>query len=472
LNIAIVGAGWAGLAAAVSAIADGHQATLFEASSAIGGRARALKAWLPDGSPVLLDNGQHILIGAYTETLKMMRLVGVATDQALLKLPMTLQFPDGRGIRFPDWPTPLDALAGILGARGWSWRDKWQLLRAAAGWQRNGFDCAPGLSVAALCQPLTRRVHAELIEPLCVSALNTPAAQASASVFLRVLRDALFGVAGGSNLLLPKTDLTALFAQPAADWVSQRGGHIHRNARVLGLRRVQHQWQLHLPDAVGEDAPSTPATPTIATQPARHFDAVILATSATHAAQVLAGSGLPAATPKFLSNQPPALIQPALPATTFITNEWQPWVDTARALRFEAIATVYAWAAGVRLPQPMLALRSSATQPAQFVFDRGALGGPAGLLAFVVSAAAGDRQRLQASVLAQAQAQLGLTLQAVQTVVEKRATFACTPGLTRPAQRLAPGLLACGDHVAGPYPATLEGAVISGISAVQALGTP
>lgn len=119
----------------------------------------------------------------------------------------------------------------------------------------------------------------------------------------------------------------------------------------------------------------------------------------------------------------------------------------------------------------MLALRSSATQPAQFVFDRGALGGPAGLLAFVVSAAAGDRQRLQASVLAQAQAQLGLTLQAVQTVVEKRATFACTPGLTRPAQRLAPGLLACGDHVAGPYPATLEGAVISGISAVQALGT-
>jgi len=57
----------------------------------------------------------------------------------------------------------------------------------------------------------------------------------------------------------------------------------------------------------------------------------------------------------------------------------------------------------------------------------------------------------------------------VLTVVEKRATFACTPGLQRPAQDIAPGLLACGDYVDGPYPATLEGAVRSGISAAHAL---
>jgi hypothetical protein len=147
----------------------------------------------------------------------------------------------------------------------------------------------------------------------------------------------------------------------------------------------------------------------------------------------------------------------------------QQWAGEAAALRFEAIATVYAWAPLARLPLPMLALRSSAAAPAQFVFDRGALGGPAGLLAFVVSAAAGDRQSLQANVLAQAQAQLGLTLQAVQTVVEKRATFACTPGLMRPTQQIAPGLLACGDYVAGPYPATLEGAVMSGTAAIRSL---
>ena len=117
----------------------------------------------------------------------------------------------------------------------------------------------------------------------------------------------------------------------------------------------------------------------------------------------------------------------------------------------------------------MLTLRPDARQPAQFVFDRGQLGGPAGLLAFVLSASRGEREALQAQVLTQAQAQLGLQLQAVQTVVEKRATFACTPGLQRPPRQIAPGLQACGDYIEGPYPATLEGAVRSGLAAAQAL---
>jgi hypothetical protein len=142
------------------------------------------------------------------------------------------------------------------------------------------------------------------------------------------------------------------------------------------------------------------------------------------------------------------------------------WAATASALRFEAIATVYAWAHQARLPHSMLALRATPDAPAQFVFDRGQLGAPQGLLAFVVSASAGSREELQAAVLAQAASQLqqlGLgPLQVVQTVVEKQATFACTPLLQRPSQQIAPGLLAAGDYVAGPYPATLEGAVRSG----------
>lgn len=116
-----------------------------------------------------------------------------------------------------------------------------------------------------------------------------------------------------------------------------------------------------------------------------------------------------------------------------------------------------------------MALRHDAAYPAQFVFDRGQLDGTAGLLAFVVSASRGGRETLQAQVLEQARVQLGLELQAVQTVVEKRATFACTPDLQRPPQAIAPGLLACGDYVAGPYPATLEGAVRSAVAAVRAL---
>jgi hypothetical protein len=120
-------------------------------------------------------------------------------------------------------------------------------------------------------------------------------------------------------------------------------------------------------------------------------------------------------------------------------------------------------------PVPMLALRSNSGAPAQFVFDRGAM--PQGrLLAFVVSAARLDSAALRQAVLEQARSQLGLDLHVLRSVTEKRATFACTPGLRRPPMRIAPGLLACGDYVDGPYPATLEGAVRSGLRAAQALG--
>lgn len=416
MKIAVVGAGWAGMAAAVQAAQDGHTVTVFEAARTLGGRARAVEAVLPDGRALTVDNGQHILIGAYTESQRLMRAVGVDPEAALRRLPLTLQFPDGAGLRLPDLPVPLDVLAGILRNRAWPLRERLGLLRAAAGWKLARFECAPTLSVAELCRTLGPHVMQELIEPLCVSALNTPAHQASAQVFLRVLHDALFAVRGGSQLLLPRLDLGALFPQAAARWLQSRGATVRTGARITSLLREGTHWQLD-----GES-----------------FDTVLLACTPTEAARLVA----------------------PLNAT---------WAATAEALHFEAIATVYAWAQDARLATPMLALRHDAQHPAQFVFDRGQLGGPAGLLALVVSASHGDRDALQAQVLAQARTQLGLDLQAVQTVVEKRATFACTPGLRRPPQSIALGLLACGDYVEGPYPATLEGAVRSGLAAVRAL---
>jgi hydroxysqualene dehydroxylase len=432
MKIAIIGAGWAGMAAAVAVSQAGQRAIVFEASRALGGRARALNGTLPDGSEVTLDNGQHILIGAYTETLALMRQVGVNPEEALLRLPLTLRFPDGGGLTLPDWPSPWDALAGMLGAQGWSAGDKWSLLAASTRWQLAGFKCAQQTTVASLCTGVSPRVMAELIEPLCVSALNTPADRASAQVLLRVLRDSLFGARGGSNLLLPRTDLSSLFPQAAAHWIGQRGGEVRLGTRAERIVAVGNLWR------VNDES----------------FDAVILAVSAPEAVR--------------------ALVDCAQTAPESIANRLDQWAAIANQLHFEAITTVYAHATGAALPYPLLALRSHADQqtplpaPAQFVFDRGQLGGPAGLLAFVVSASSGDRDVLQTQVLAQAQQQLGLRLQPVQTVVEKRATFACTPGLERPPMQIAPGLLACGDYVAGPYPATLEGAVRAGLAAGQA----
>ena len=419
MKVAVIGAGWAGCAAAVEATRLGQQVTVFEAARVPGGRARRVDSQWPDGTALALDNGQHILIGAYNETLRLMADVGMVADTALLRLPLTLRFPDGTGLAFPRLPAPLDALAGMVRARGWSWRDKLSLLRAAVGWQVSGFRCAPALSVAQLCGTLSPTVKASLIEPLCVAALNTPAERASGQVFLRVLRDSLFSHAGGSNLLLPRTDLSALLPDAALAWLAQRGATLRLGIRVLALAPAGERWQVD----------------------AENFDRVILACPPLDAARLAEGTGLPCA----------------------------PWLAQARALQFEAITTVYAFSPTARLAQPMLALRASASggaAPAQFVFDRGQLGGPAGLLAFVVSASNGDNVALSRQVLQQGAQQLGLTqLRAVQTIVEKRATFACLPGLRRPAAQLLPGLLACGDYIAGPYPATLEGAVRSGLAA-------
>jgi len=418
MKVAIVGAGWAGCAAAVEATRLGHQVTVFEASRTAGGRARRVMGNVA-GQPTALDNGQHILIGAYAETLRLMKEVGVDEAASFLRLPLTMQFPDGSGLTLPDWPAPLDAVVGILNAHGWPWADKLSLLKVALGWRLGGFACPPGQSVSDLCRDLAPGPMAALIEPLCVSALNTPPERASGQVFLRVMRDALFAQSGGSNLLLPRVDLSALLPNAALAWLAAHGGTTRLGVRVQAIASASTGWSVD-----GEI-----------------FDCVNLACPPNEAARLVENSG---------------------------AETTGAWLALARGLRHEALTTVYAHAPGIRLRQPMLALTSSPAEPAQFVFDRGQLGGPPGLLAFVISASNGDSATLTRQVLAQATRQLGLAdLRPVQTIVEKRATFACTPSLQRPAARIAPGLLACGDYIAGPYPATLEGAVRSGLEAAR-----
>lgn len=444
MRVAVIGAGWAGMAAAIAHAQAGRQVTVFEAARTVGGRARAVEAMLPDGTPATLDNGQHILIGAYAECLRLMRVVGINPDAALLRLPLTLQFPDGQGLQLPDLPPPLDALMGIARAKGWALRDKLALLRTATVWQLRGFRCAPHTSVAQLCATLTPRLMAEFIDPLCVSALNTPAQDASGQVFLRVLQDSLFSGRGGSNLLLPRADLGALFPQAAAQWLEQHGGVVMTGQRVLRLQAVQNaRWQV-VPAgsaAGGSLADAAEALPA-------SFDHVTLACPSWEASRLVQALA----------------VSPGL-------SEARPWSALADGLRFEAITTVYAHAPGARLRQPMLALRNTPESPAQFVFDRGQLDGHQGLLAFVVSASTGDRAHIERQVIQQAATQLAVPpLAVVQTVVEKRATFACTPGLQRPGMQVIPGvssLTACGDYVQGPYPATLEGAVLSGTAAAR-----
>ncbi len=401
--------------------------SVFEAGKVPGGRARSVTTDQLAAQHTTLDNGQHILIAAYTETLRLMRHVGVDPEQHLLTRPLTLRHPDGNGLQLPDWPrwaSPADVVWGIASAKGWTWRDKLALVRIAVAWQLARFECPVTASVADLCVNLPSNVMAEFIEPLCVSALNTPAHQASGQVFLRVLKDALFGTPGGSRLLLPTSDLGTLFPEPAVRWLVDHGARVRLGTRVGHISREANHWQVHTQHGAADP-----------------YDHLILATPSSESVRLLQSH------------------TSGLAATEQVAVE--AWVETSQALHFEAIATVYLQS-NVRLPHPMLALHPSTEQPAQFVFDRGQLGGPHGLLAFVVSASHGDRITLEAQVVRQAEQQLGLTVQALQTIVEKRATFACTPALSRPQSHICQGLSACGDYLSGPYPATLEGAVRSG----------
>lgn len=478
-RVAVVGGGWAGLAAAVRAAHDGHHVTVFEASRTWGGRARTVTLHHP--TELTLDNGQHILIGAYTDTLRLMQLVGVDTEAAFVRTPLRMTYPDGSGLALPDWPAPLDVLAGVLGTRGWSWKDKLALLATAARWQITGFTCPAHTTVAELCTRLPLRLQQEFITPLCISALNTPPERASGQVFLRVLKDAMFGVPKGSNLLLPRVPLGALWPDAAVGWLQHapQCADLRLGVRVTSLLPLEATTPTQGIRAAAD--PAIPAANATAAASAAHqanrqwavngeaFDHVVWATSA--------------------SKQASSLVHQALSAiNSENTNHWQ---LCRNGLEFEAIATVYAWAgpplqaqsesstctrinshfgqtmAGHTLPHPMLALHDSAEHPAQFVFDRGQLGGPTGLLAFVISASSTESAALTEAVQHQARAQLGLHINVIQTIVEKRATFACTPELKRPAMHLAPGLVAAGDHIQGPYPATLEGAMRSGWAAGQ-----
>jgi squalene-associated FAD-dependent desaturase len=423
LKLGVIGGGWAGCAAGVELASKGAKVTLIEAARSLGGRARAVQA-----KEALLDNGQHILLGAYAQTLALLRRVGVKEDDALLRLPLQMRYPPGSaqagtGMDFiaPRLPAPLHMLIALLRARGLEREDKLALARfnTTARWMDWGLDT--DCSVAELLHRFsqTPRLIRLMWRPLCLAALNTPIERASAQVFLAVLRDSLGAKRKASDMLLPRVMLDALFPQAAQNYIESRGGRVLCGVRADALLPQDGGW------LVSAGAGAEP----------QRFDAVVLATPPWQSA---------------------ALLRP-LPET-------EPLCAQLDAFEYEPISTVYLqYESGLRLPLPFCALLDDPEHGAwgQFVFDRGQLDGghsspgQDGLLAVVVSAAPGLEQPRWRRVL-----------------TEKRATFACTPGLARPANASGlPGLVLAGDYTAGDYPATLETAVRSGLAAARlALG--
>ena len=420
-RIAVIGAGYAGIAAAVDLVEAGAAVSLFEANRVPGGRARRVEY-----RGTLLDNGQHLLLGAYTETLDLMRRVG-ADARGLLRRPLRIEIPGELSLQAPRLPAPFHLAWALATARGLGWAERAAAARFALDLRLAGFRVEGALTVGELLA--TRRQPARVIAllwgPLCVAALNTPPAQADAQVFVNVLRDALFRGRAGSDLLIPVTDLSALLPEPAIDWLLQRGCEIALGARVTALARARDGWEL----TTGERRAT--------------FDAVVCATAPTQALALL----------------------PEIETLQAVR-------DALAAFAHEPIATVYLqYAQPVRLPFPMIGLTGGHVH---WVFDREALSGTRGLLAAVISAT-GPHLDLEQDVLGTlahrevAEAVGGLPAPLwTKAITERRATFACRPGTPRPPVRCgAPGLFLAGDYTASPYPATLESAVRSGREAAR-----
>ena len=418
MTVAIIGGGYAGMAAAVELAARNIPVTVFEAAPALGGRARRVTI-----NDTALDNGLHILIGAYSETLRLIEKVAPRRD-SFLRLPLALNIHQRFSLRAPKLPAPLHVAWALLTAQGLSGADKRAAARFMQAMKKRRYRLERDCSVATLLAEHSQAI--DLIEylwsPLCIAALNTPMQRASAQVFLNVLRDSLGAGRAASDLLLARMDLTALFPKPAADYVRSRGGQVEAGAAVE--RITQHDSGFNV-QVHGQS---------------RHFDQVICAVAPHRAGDLLAD----------------------IPALASAGQQ-------IAALQYEPIHSIYLQFDGrVTLPSPMIGLADS---PAQWLFDREVICGQRGLIGAVISASEEQVGMAQDALAQRVVADIAKNfgplppLKWHRVIAEKRATFSCTPDLARPATVTAcKNFFLAGDYTASDYPATLESAVRSGLA--------
>ncbi len=401
-RVAVVGAGYAGLAAAVTLARRGVQVTVFESGPVPGGRARRVTT-----GGRSLDNGQHILIGAYTALLGMMREVGADPDKLLLRIPLELRYAEGFRLRTPKLPAPLHLAVGLVTATGLPLGERFRAARFMGAMKRRDFHVGEQLSVAELLEAhrQTGAISRYLWGPICVSALNTLPQHASANAFLAVLRDSLAGKRAASELLIPRVDLTALFPEPAAAWLAARGSEVRTGSPVRNLDELR----------------ST-------------YDRVIVAVG-------------------------PHQLEPLLPGLAS-GYTYQP-----------IYTIYLKYPATVKLPLAMLGLSSGVVQwvfdRGQLEGEAGLLACVISAQGDHQQLTSSELAETCHRELAHAFGDLPRP-EWTQVIAEKRATVTCVPGLERfGPDTWLPYVYLAGDYTDAEYPPTLEAAVLSGIRAAD-----
>jgi len=440
-DVIVIGAGVAGFSAATALADAGARVLVLEARPGLGGRATAFND--PETGE-RVDNGQHILMGCYADTLELLERIG-ASDRVRWQAGLALAMIDQQGhesvLKLPPMPSPLHLLGGVLAWDALSWRERLSILRvgAALGPAKAGPDdtspAASGPGRETVREWLTRYGQAPRLcelfwEPLALAALNQSIDQAAASYFVAVLEQMFGPDPAAASLVIPAVPLDEMYAEPARAWLEARGHEVRVNApakvaiadgRVTGVRvRGEH----------------VAAPVVISTVPWHALGAVF--------------------------DAPPA----ALAAT----------LANASALASLPIVTVNLWFDRPVMHEPLVGLPGRAFQ---WVFDRRAIVGGSGSHLSMISSGAEaivsmTNEALIATALVDVRSALPATRVAVVrkglAVREKRSTFSLAPDAPpRPQTETAiAGLLLAGDWIDTGLPATIESAAVSGHRAARA----
>jgi squalene-associated FAD-dependent desaturase len=428
--VVIVGGGWAGLAAAVELCTHKIPVTLLESARQLGGRARSVRS-----GDMVVDNGQHLITGACQSLLSLLEKVHVDPRQAFLRLPLTLSlFKGGKPslhFKAARLPAPLHLLGALASARGLSPGDRLQALRFGRKLASLRIPKTEDISVQALLhsEAQSPAIIRKLWEPLCIATLNTPVGEASARVFLHVLRESFLGLRKHSDLLIPKQELSDLLPRPCTDYLERNKARVELGQRVTGLSL--NECGVHSVSVHGHCIDSSHvvlATPHVITRRLLSRHKSLHALSAQ-----LAGLG----------NEP--------------------------------VTTLYLqYAPQTRLPEAVLGFESGLSQ---WIFDRRICHQP-GMMAVVISARGNHENMQDDELIKKIAAELAVsfpkwpTHQRSLLIREKRATFCSRAGIDciRPANSTpVPGLWLAGDYTATGLPATLESAVRSGTKTAHAI---
>ncbi|RMH18243.1 MAG: FAD-dependent oxidoreductase [Gammaproteobacteria bacterium] len=435
-SIIVVGAGWAGLSAAVALTRKRYRVTLLESSRIIGGRARSISQ-----QNQMLDNGQHLLLGAYTQTLSLMRQVGLEEQDCLRRVPLSLDIrvSDGKpgvNVTFGRQTYPWNAVTALMQAKGLTLRERVWFIRGCLALNRHAQQDRS--TSDETLQHFLRHQPARLLRlvwaPLCLAAMNTPIETASTTIFARVIRDAFFVSAPHSDMLFPSTGLSEGLPQQICSRLAQHGSRVCPQWRVSSIHYSEGQIQ-----AIEGRRGILPCS------------ALVLAVP-------------PNEVQRLCANLP----------------EMKSLLKQLEGFTWHAIATVYVrYPETVTLPENRL-IQGTAGGVIQWIIDRRCCQQP-GWMACVISATdvmcpelANSREEMAKSVM-QELAQLypdWPTPLDCRVIQEKRATFASVSGVDRirPDNRTSlKGLFLAGDYTNTGYPATLEGAVRSGQQAAECM---